>query len=107
MTTTPIEGTDMNGSCAVDRSCGPDTGCGCGSPAETEVAASTARRTGVVAAVLAVLCAAACLAVPLALGGIAAVTGALAGEWLLVAGGVVVAGAVAAVMWRRRGGTPC
>ena len=31
------------------------------------------------------LCAAACLAVPLALGGIAAVTGALAGEWLLVA----------------------
>lgn len=107
MTTTPIEGADLNGSCAVDRSCGPDTGCGCGGPGKTKVGSSSARRTGVAAAVLAVLCAAACLAVPLAVGGIAAVTGALAGEWLLVAGGLVVAGAVAVVMWRRRGGSPC
>lgn len=107
MTTTPIEGADLNESCAVDRCCAPGTGCGCGGPAETKAGASTARRTGVVASVLAVLCAAACLAVPLALGGIAAVTGVLAGEWLLVAAAVVVAGAVAAVKWRRPGGSPC
>jgi hypothetical protein len=59
------------------------------------------------AAIVAVLCAAACLAVPLAAGGLAAVSGALAGEWLIFAGAVLVTAVVGVVMLRRRGGSPC
>ena len=55
---------------------------------------------------LGVLCVVGCLAVPIAIGGFAAIGGALAGEvWLIVAG-VVVAG-VAVVLKRRGSGLIC
>ena len=56
----------------------------------------------------AVACAVACLAVPFAVGGAAAVSGALAGEWWLVAGLAVAAIVVSvAVVRRRQAGKIC
>jgi hypothetical protein len=98
--------------CAVDRSCS-DSRCGC-SPVGTiqntagaAGAGSKPARRGLGAALLAVACAAACLAVPLAVGGAAAVSGVLAGEWWLVAGVVVIAAVAVAVLSRRSGGRIC
>ena len=89
--------------CAVDRSCA-DSGCGCATPAGSDPVSTTSRKS-----LKAGLLAAACvIAVPLALGGIAALSGALAGEaWLLV--GLAVAAVVVgvAVARRRRTGKLC
>jgi nitrate/nitrite transporter NarK len=92
--------------CAVDRSCA-DSGCGCATPAGSDPAATTSR-TGLKAGLVAAACVLGCLAVPLALGGVAAVSGALAGEaWLLV--GLAVAAFVVglAVVRQRRTGKIC
>ena len=92
--------------CAVDRSCA-DSGCGCSAAAGSESAATTSRK-GLMAGLLAAACVVGCLAVPVALGGIAAVSGALAGEaWLFV--GLAVAAIVVgfAVVRRRRTGKIC
>ncbi len=88
-------------SCAVDRTRPPEAACGCDNPSQAST--RSPRRTGAKAAIVAALCAAACLAVPLAAGGVAAVSGALAGEWLIVAGTVLVTAVVGTVMLRRRG----
>ena len=88
--------------CAVDRSCA-DSGCGCATPAGPVPAAQTSRK-GLKAGLLAAACVIGCLAVPLALGGVAALSGALAGEaWLLV--GLAVAAIVVGVAVVRRRGT--
>lgn len=92
--------------CAVDRSCA-GSGCGCATPAGS-VPAATTSRMGLKAGLLAAACVVGCLAVPLALGGVAALSGALAGEaWLLV--GLAVAAIVVgvAVVRRRRTGKLC
>lgn len=92
--------------CAVNRSCG-DSGCGCvpdGSDATSDSTAGTSRY-GLKAGLLAAACAAACLAVPLAVGGVAAVSGALAGEWWLVVGLAVAAIVVGVAVMRRRTGS--
>lgn len=65
--------------CAVDRSCS-DTGCGC-PPADTESRSGTLAKRGLATGLFAVACAAACLAVPLTVGGVAAASGAMAGQW--------------------------
>lgn len=101
--TSPDQSTDA---CAVDRSCA-DSGCGCSAPAGCEPAATTSRK-GLKAGLLAAACVIGCLAFPLALGGVAALSGALAGEaWLLV--GLAVAAIVVgvAVVRRRRTGKIC
>lgn len=83
--------------CATDKSCGPDTGCGC-----NPTPRSTSHRQGLKAAVLAALCVLGCLAVPIAIGGFAALSGALTGEaWLIIAG--ITVAAVIAVVVKRRG----
>jgi hypothetical protein len=59
---------------------------------------------------LGVACAVACLAAPFAVGGAAAVSGALAGKWWLVAGlaaAAVVVGVGVAAVRRRRTGKIC
>jgi nitrate/nitrite transporter NarK len=92
--------------CAVDRSCA-DSGCGCATPAGSDPVSTTSRKS-LKAGLLAAACVIGCLAVPLALGGIAALSGALAGEaWLLV--GLAVAAVVVgvAVARRRRTGKLC
>ena len=77
---------DTAAACAVDRSCGPNTGCGCGPTAGANASAPTGSRKGLKAGLLGVLCVLGCLAVPVAIGGFAALGGALAGEvWVLVA----------------------
>ncbi len=87
--------------CAVDKSCA-NSGCGC-----RPTPGATGQRRGVAAAMLSALCVLGCLAAPVAIGGFAAVGGALAGEaWLIVAG-LVVAGAVAIFVKRRSGGSIC
>ena len=87
--------------CATDKSCDPDSGCGCNR------APSARRHNGVKAAVLGVLCVLGCLAVPVAIGGFAAIGGAAVGEvWLIVAG-LVIAGVVAVVLKRRGSGSIC
>lgn len=88
--------------CAVDKSCGPDNGCDCG-PAPQ----ATSSRKGVKAAVLGVLCVLGCLAVPIAIGGFAALGGAFAGEAWLIGAGLVVAAVVAILLKRRGGGSIC
>lgn len=89
--------------CAVDRSCGAGIGCGC-APSAT---APTASRRRVKAGLLGVLCVLGCLAVPVAIGGFAALGGALAGEVWVIAAGLVVAVVVAVVLKRRSGGRIC
>ena len=99
MTTPSIEVPDPAGSCALDRTCSPQAGCGCGAP--NPAPTRSTRGSGAKAAIVAALCAVACLVVPLVVGGLAAVTGALAGEWLIVAGSVLVTAVVSVVMLRR------
>ena len=87
---------------ATDKSCGPESGCGCG-----PTPGASGQRKGLKAAVLGVLCVLGCLAVPIAIGGFAALGGALAGEaWLIVAG-LVTAAVVAVVLKRRDSGSIC
>ena len=83
--------------CVVDRSC-VDTGCGCVS---TAVPLNAPRRaTATRAGLIGLLCILACAAGPLAIGALAAVTGAIAGEtWIIVAG---LVGAAAVSYYRRR-----
>lgn len=92
--------------CVVDRSCG-DSGCGCATRTGSEPEATTPRN-GLKAGLLAAACVIGCLAVPFALGGVAAVSGALAGKaWLFV--GLAVAAIIVgvAVALRRRTGKIC
>ena len=106
MTTINTSTDQSTDACAVDRSCA-DSGCGCSTPAGSEPVATTSRK-GLKAGLLAAACVIGCLAVPLALGGVAALSGALAGEaWLLV--GLAVAAVVVgvAVVRRRRTGKIC
>lgn len=92
--------------CAVDRSCA-DSGCGCSTPDRSAPAATTSR-TGFKAGLLAAACAIACLAVPFAMGGVAAVSGAVAGEWWLLVGLAVAAIIIgAAAVRRHRSGKLC
>lgn len=105
MSANPIEVTDESAACAIDRSCPPESGC-CGGPTPSEDREVRSRR-GARAAVLAVLCVAGCLAVPLAVGGAAALGGALAGEWWMAVAALVAAGAAAVVIARRRGRSGC
>ena len=105
MPATPIDVTDESASCAVDRSCPPESGC-CSGPEPSAGGEKTSRRSAK-AAVLAVLCVVGCLAVPLAVGGAAAVGGALAGEWWLVVAALAAAAASAVVIARRRGRSVC
>ena len=106
MTTIDTSPDQPTEACAVDRSCA-DSGCGCSTPAGSGPDA-TASRKGLKAGLLAAACVIGCLAVPLVLGGVAALSGALAGEaWLLV--GLAVAALVVggAVLRRRRTGKIC
>jgi len=92
--------------CAVDRGCGA-SGCDCAATAGSDQAPATSRR-GLKAGLLAVACALGCLAVPLAVGGAAAVAGAAAGEWGLLVGLALAAiGGGVAVARRRRTGKFC
>ena len=105
MPTNELSVTETNaaGSCSADRTCADSTNAPCGCGTDTADQQSAAPRRGIVAALLALACAAPCLAVPLAAGAAAAVSGAVAGQWWVVA--VVVAAAVGAVavVTRRRG----
>lgn len=101
MNQTPPTDTAAPIACATDRSCVTESGWG-GNPAP-----SSGRRNGVKAAVLGVLCVLGCLAVPIAIGGFAAIGGAAAGEaWLIVAG-LAIAGLVAVLFKRRGSGSIC
>ena len=92
--------------CAVHRSCA-DSGCGCATLAAGEHAATTSRK-GLKAGLLAAACVIGCLGLPLALGGVAAVSGALAGEaWRFVGLAVAAIAGGVAVERRRRTGTIC
>ncbi|QYG91823.1 hypothetical protein HC251_04770 [Iamia sp. SCSIO 61187] len=106
MTTINTSPDQTSEACAVDRSCA-DSGCGCATPAGSEPAATTSRK-GLKAGLLAAACVIGCLAGPLAIGGVAAMSGAVAGEaWLLV--GLAVATIVVGfgVVRRRRTGRIC
>ena len=94
--------TASSDACAIDRSCA-DSGYGCG---PQNPSAKTSRR-GFKAAVLAVLCVLGCLAVPVAIGGFAALGGVLSGEIWVLAAGLTVAVVVAFVLRRRGGGSIC
>lgn len=84
--------------CATDGSCSSDRSCGC-NPASRPAG----RRRGLRAALVGAACVLGCLTVPLAIGGFAAVGGALTGEaWVIVAG-VTIAVVVAIALKRRRG----
>ena len=106
MTTIDTTSDQSTETCAVDRSCA-DSGCGCSTPAGSGPESPTSRK-GLKAGLLAAACVIGCLAVTFAIGGVAAVSGALAGEaWLLV--GLAVAAIVVgvAVVRRRRTGKIC
>jgi hypothetical protein len=106
MTTIEPSLTADTDACAVDQSCA-DSGCGCRTPAGSDNT-SAPSRTGLTAGLLAAACAVACLAVPFAVGGVVAASGALAGEWWLLVGLAVAAIVVGvAVVRRRRTGTIC
>lgn len=64
-------------------------------------------RQGSRAALVAVLCVAACVAAPLAVGGIALVSGALVGRWLAVAGALLATAIVGVFMLRGGGRSTC
>lgn len=87
--------------CAVDGTCA-DSGCGCAPTAEPDTVALTRSRRGFTAALLAVACVLGCLAVPVVIGGAAAVSGVVAGEWWLVLGVAVAAMVVGVAVLRRR-----
>ena len=101
MSTIPTEAIDERISCAADRLCPPDSCCCSGSTPSGQ--SEPTPGFGAKAAVLAGLCVVGCLAVPLAVGGAAAVGGALAGEWWLVVAFLLSAAVATAVMVRRRG----
>ena len=106
MTTINPSSDQSTDACAVDRSCA-DSGCGCATPAGSDAPATTSR-TGLKAGLLAVACVLGCLAVALAIGGVAAVSGALAGElWLLVGLAVAALVVAAAVVRQRRTAKIC
>ena len=94
--------TASSDACAIDRSC-IDSGCGCGPQSPS---AKTSRR-GFRAALFGVLCVLGCLAVPVAIGGFAALGGALSGEIWVLAAGLTLAVVVAFVLKRRGGGSIC
>ena len=94
--------TASSDACAIDRSCA-DSGCGCG----PQIPSVKPSRLGFKAAVLGVLCVLGCLAVPVAIGGFAALGGALSGEVWVLAAGLAVAVVVAFVLKRRVGGSIC
>ncbi len=107
MTTIDSSLDQQSDACATDRSCA-DSGCGCSASAGSDQSSSATTRRGLKAGLLAVACAVACLAVPFAVGGAAAASGALAGEWWLVAGLAVAAIVVGvAVVRRRQAGKIC
>ena len=88
--------------CAIDQS-STETGCGCATtkhptPADDTPRRKTLSRVGI----LGLLCVLGCAAGPLAIGGLAAVTGALSGEAWIIATGLLIAAAVYA--YRRRTG---
>jgi hypothetical protein len=106
MTTINTSTDQTTEACAVDQSCA-DSGCGCAAPAGSGPDTATSRK-GLKAGLLAAVCVIGCLAVPLALGGAAALSGALSGEaWLLI--GLAVAAIVVggAGLRRRRTGKLC
>lgn len=100
--TAPIPALDEGASCESDRSCRPESGCCVPSGVDEAQARPTSRR-GLKAGVLAAVCAVACLAGPLAIGGLAAAGGALAGEWWIVVAVLAASGVVAGVILGRRG----
>jgi hypothetical protein len=108
MPTNELSVTETNaaGSCSADRTCADSTNAPCGCGTDTADQQSAAPRRGIVAALLALACAAACLAVPFAAGAVAAVSGSVAGQWWVVAV-VVAAAAVALVAVARRRGRIC
>ena len=89
--TTPV-------ACATDRACGADSGCGCNPSGPT-----AGRRRGLRAALIGMACVLGCLAMPIAIGGFAAVGGGLAGEAWVIGAGVTIAVVVAIALKRRRG----
>jgi len=97
--------TDRTDACAVDNSCPPESGC-CAGDAQKAEGVKTAQH-GAKLAVLAVLCAVACLTVPLAAGGVAVATGALAGRWWIAVLGMLMAAVAGVAMVRRRDGSGC
>lgn len=107
MTTINPSTDQQNDACAVDRSCA-DSGCGCSAPTGSDSPPPATSRRGLKAGLLAAACAVGCLAVPLAVGGAATVSGAIAGEWWLLVGLTVAALVVGvAVSRRRRTGSFC
>src|SRR5262245_20244160 len=100
MDPTGVEEVAAGPACPADRSCGCEP-----VAAESE---ERPRRRGVAGALFAVACAAACLAGPLAVGGLAAMSGALAGEWWIAVVAIAATAVVAIVLLRRRGsGSVC
>ena len=88
--------------CVVDRSC-TDTECGCATANRpTPPDDTTRRKTFSRAGIVGLLCVLGCAAGPLAIGGVAAATGALSGEAWIIAAGLVIAAVVYA--YRRRTG---
>ena len=88
--------------CAVDQSC-TDTGCGCTTTNHATANHDTPRRKTLGrAGIVGLLCVLGCAAGPLAIGGLAAVTGALSGEAWIIAAGLIIAAVVYA--FRRRNG---
>ena len=106
MTTISSSSHESTDTCTVDRTCA-DSGCGCSTASGSDPATTTSRM-GFKAGSLAAACAVACLAVPFAVGGVAAVSGAVAGEWWLLVGLAIAAIVVGvAVVRRRRSGKIC
>ena len=94
---------DTVAACAIDRSCGPETGCSCTPSATAQPASSQGLKAGL----LGVLCVLGCLAVPVVIGGFAALGGVLAGEMSVLVAGLIVAAVVAVVLKRRSGERIC
>jgi len=105
MSPTQINHRDGTDACAVDSSCPPESECCAGDTQNAEDVKVV--QHGAKVALLAALCAVACLGVPLAAGGVAAATGALAGRWWIAVAGIVVAAVASVAMVRRRDGSGC
>ena len=96
------EAADPGKTCVTDRVCGPAHGCGCGS-----TPGGSGGRKRLKAAVVGVLCVLGCLALPVTLGGGAALGGVLAGEAWLVIAGLAVASVIAVATKHRQSGSSC